>query len=124
MPTLKLLSFFIRGKPVQRWYDFRIHRFVRAPEKMYRLSLSLNYVPIHGPGKYRSYLWQFWTLDREEIDRRWKEFLTDFILKVGRNLESTAYAEEEVMAGFGYGIQEVEFNPNLDRRAEFEVEYH
>jgi hypothetical protein len=38
--SVKLLSFFIQGRKVTRFYDFNIHRFVRG--KIWRLTLAVN----------------------------------------------------------------------------------
>lgn len=131
MARLKLLSFSVRGKPQKRWYDFELHRFVKSPKRMFRLSIALNDVPKHH--KYRSYLLQVWSLDREFLEDNFDGFLNDFIRKVGKDLESVVYAEElvdgvartgEHVVTFGYGIQEVVFDEKLEGESRFEIEHH
>jgi len=119
---LKLLSFFIRGKPVQRWYNFSIHRFVKKPEIMYRLSFALNYVPIHN--KYKSFLFQVWSVDRDTLGREKEVYRHRFLEYVGDELESLVYAREEYAVYGESGLQEVAFDEKLDGEEWFEVEHH
>jgi hypothetical protein len=88
---------------------------------MYRLSFTLNYVPIHN--KYRSYLFQFWTSDKDEIYDKYWNLIRDFVGMVGEDLESSAYARD-LIGEMGVGVQEVEYNPDLEGESHFEVEHH
>jgi len=123
MPRFKLLSFFCRSKKQERWYDFKIHKFCKKPQTMWRLSFALNYIPIHGPGKYRSYLFQAWHDDREWLEDRFEWLFERFIGLVGADLGSRAYAEENAVLGIER-FAEVEYNVDLIGETRFEVEHH
>lgn len=121
MTRFKLLSFFVHGKKQERWYDFKLHRFVKKPQTMWRLSFALNYIPIHN--KYRSYLFQVFSDDREWLEENRDLFFERFIVKVGEDLESLPYAEENAVLGIE-DIVEVEWNPDLIGETYFAVERH
>lgn len=90
---------------------------------MWRLSFILNYVPIHGPGKYRSYLFQVWHDDKEWLERNYDRLFVRFVNLVAADLKSLSYARENAVLGVER-FAEVEYNPDLIGETYFAVERH